>query len=246
MRKTMMVLASVAIAMVVLGGVAWAATIQCPAKTKCFGTNAADTLKGNKGKNLMYGKRGGDTLYGYKAPDYLSGGEGSDKLYSGPGGYRGSGSIHWDKALGGPGSDSLYGGEGFDDMSGGIGSDKVYGGAGRNVVIGGPAFCTAPLNYSKSCPTPPEFDSSDDYIHGGPGSDHLGPGWVSGGVDHLYGEDGNDTFDVNQRDHQWPTAVTKEIVDCGPGDDWVYYDEGVDVVNSNCEVLKDNYGNPGT
>jgi hypothetical protein len=38
MRKTILVLASVALAMVVLGGVAWAATIQCRANTKCFGT----------------------------------------------------------------------------------------------------------------------------------------------------------------------------------------------------------------
>jgi hypothetical protein len=32
-------------------------------------------------------------------------------------------------------------------------------------------------------------------------------------------------------------------VDCGPGTDTVYYDEGVDDVNNNCEYLKDNYGN---
>jgi Ca2+-binding RTX toxin-like protein len=199
-------------------------------------------MKGTRKKDLMNGKAGGDTLYGNKAVDFLSGGEGSDKLYSGPGG----GYPDRERGLGGPGSDSLYGSGGRDQVSDGTGSDKVYGGTEIDSVSGGPAFCTAPLDYSSDCPIPSEFDSSDDYIYGGPGHDTLSPGWVSGGVDHLYGEDGTDHINANQEADIFPGPVTKEIVDCGPGDDWVVYDQGVDVVMNNCEHLNDNYGNPGT
>jgi Ca2+-binding RTX toxin-like protein len=200
-------------------------------------------MKGTRDKDFINGKPGDDTLYGRKGPDFLSGGEGSDKLYSGPGGYNAGwrhGGIHWDDALGGPGSDSLYGSGGRDHLSGGTGSDKVYGGTDGDSLSGGPAFRSAPLIYS---PPPPELDSSDDYIYGGPGGDGLDPGWVSGGVDHLYGEDGDYRFYVNQLYRSGDPTVTKEIVDCGSGDDSVYYDEGVNDVNNNCEYLHTNYGN---
>jgi Ca2+-binding RTX toxin-like protein len=118
---------------------------------------------------------------------------------------------------------------------GGPGSDQVYGGTERDFVIGGPSG-----SYPQA---PQELDSSDDYLYGGPGDDTFWPGWVSGGVDHLYGEDGNDSFHANQEEYDFRLTAIKEIVDCGPGDDTVYYDPGVDVVMANCEHLKDNYGN---
>jgi hypothetical protein len=65
MRTTILVVAAVAVAMVVLGGVAWAATIRCPNATTplgnpfCEGTNEPDTMHGTAQGDRMYGKAGG-------------------------------------------------------------------------------------------------------------------------------------------------------------------------------------------
>src|SRR5215208_3825877 len=95
MRKTVLVLAFVALAMVVADGVAWAATIQCPnfrsslGSIYCVGTKKADRMIGTSKSDEMYGKRGPDTMYGLDSPsddhDYMEGGDGPDKLYGGHG-----------------------------------------------------------------------------------------------------------------------------------------------------------------
>jgi hypothetical protein len=82
--------------------------------------------------------------------------------------------------------------------------------------------------------------ASTDYVHGGSDDDSLEGGFEQGGVDRLYGEKGDDGLDVAQRrvflfNHDAPIEVTKEIVDCGPGNDSVHFDKGVDVVKANCE-----------
>jgi Ca2+-binding RTX toxin-like protein len=232
MRKTVLLVASVALAMVVAGGVAWAATISCGGNwERCNGTNQADTMKGNGGNNLMYGKGRADTMYGYGAKDFLNGGTGSDKLYPGKG-------IH-NRALGGPGADTLYGGIDHDILNGGLGADKLYGGTkidqlntGVGIRCGGDCTVTTPR--------PATLDSSDDVAYGGGDHDFFSVGWSEGGVDRFYGEGGGDYFAANQSD-MGPGPVTKEIVDCGPGTDEVVYDPGVDVVNNNCERLRTGY-----
>jgi Ca2+-binding RTX toxin-like protein len=227
MRKAVLLLASVALAMLVAGGVAWAATISCAGGYKtCYGTNQADTMKGNGGHNLMFGKGGGDTLRGYGAKDYLNGGTGADKLYAG--------SCRTNSVFGGPGADNLYGGIDPDRMYGGLGSDKLYGGPKSDALVTGPPA-------DRGCHS--ELDSSEDVAYGGSGNDRFILTCARTGVDHLHGEDGNDYFTVNQRDAWWlGSPVTKEIVDCGPGpNDVVIYDEDVDVVMDNCETLHTAY-----
>jgi Ca2+-binding RTX toxin-like protein len=85
MRKTILLLASVALAMIVAGGVAWAATIQCPklAKDWCYGTEEADTIRGTGENDRISAEGGGDTIYSYGGWDRLEGGAGSDRLYGG-------------------------------------------------------------------------------------------------------------------------------------------------------------------
>jgi hypothetical protein len=93
MRKTILVVASVALAMVVLGGVAWAANIQCPnggtdpgtSFRICNGTDQDDTMRGTGGNDLMYGFQGNDTLYGYGERDIIYGDTGRDTAYGGGG-----------------------------------------------------------------------------------------------------------------------------------------------------------------
>jgi hypothetical protein len=65
-----------------------------------------------------------------------------------------------------------------------------------------------------SIPTP-THDTSDDYVHGGSGADHIVGGLAQGGVDRPHGEGANDFIDANQRDITNPVQVTKEIIDCG-------------------------------
>jgi len=195
MRKTILVLASVALAMLVAGGVAFAATIgPCPGYwiisnggdlgEWCWGTPEADTINAGPLPNHILALAGNDTVYagGDDGPqgDYVEGGVGSDRIY------------------GGPGSDALYpGGDRFD-----------------------------------------RTDSSDDYVHGGRGTDFIRGGYAQGGVDRIYGERANDTIKAAQRQPQ-PTPVTKEIIDCGAGNnDVVNFDRGVDVVRANCEVKR--------
>jgi Ca2+-binding RTX toxin-like protein len=101
MRKTMLVEASLSIAMLVAGGVAWAATIRCPnwlpnAKT-CYGTEKADTMYGTQQDDFMFGRGGPDKLYFFR--------NGGDGVYEG--------------GQGGPGSDKLFGGKGKDNLWGG-------------------------------------------------------------------------------------------------------------------------------
>jgi Ca2+-binding RTX toxin-like protein len=167
MRKTMLVLASVALAVLVLGGVAWAATIQCRAIGTCWGTPKADTMKGNYKHNEMEGKAGGDTMYGRAGFDIILGDRGNDKMYGGPGG---------DVMRGERGVDRIYGGDGDDDLQATIshgregiigdndyGDDYLHGGRGHDLLGG----------------------TSDDDSN-----------YVQRGVDRFYGDEGNDDIRV--------------------------------------------------
>lgn len=81
--------------------------------------------------------------------------------------------------------------------------------------------------------------SGDDVIAGGPGRDELhggnGRDWLDGakGRDVLFGGPGPDRLDAadNQRDGR---------IDCGPGDDRVQIDAGLDPRPRHCEVVRDS------
>ena len=130
-----------------------------------------------------------------------------------------TGSELADYMLGMGGADTMHGNGGSDFLKGDDGSDHIYGDAGNDVFLIGGAN-----------------DASDDYVHGGSGADHLYGGFAPGGVDRVYGEGANDTIDASQR-HNFFGPVTKEIIDCGAGaSDEVYFDKGLDVVATNCEI----------
>ena len=137
MRKTILLLASVALAMLVAGGVAWAATIQCPnAGTNqfghplCYGTKTADTMRGTNLHDEMYGRAGADTIYGRSSADSMRGGPGSDKMYGGGGKDRLFGQEGVDRVYGQEGSDSIFL-QGFDDRS----NDYLYGGRDNDGIV---------------------------------------------------------------------------------------------------------------
>lgn len=95
-----------AAALVIAGGVALAANINCEAGTTCLGTEKADTMTGTNQADDMSGLGGGDTMRGRDGGDMISGGDGNDEVYAGSGN---------DPSIeGGTGDDSLTGANGDD------------------------------------------------------------------------------------------------------------------------------------
>ena len=174
MKRTFLLLAVMALALVVASGVALARTIDCPnvpGTNQCNGTENADTLNGSNVADYIDGKGGNDLVKGKGGND--------------------------------------------NQLKGGVGKDRVYGGTGNDVMWGGD-------------------DKADDILYGGRGGDYIYGGWYKrGGVDRIFGERGNDTVDAYQSDGgTYPEA--RDIIDCGPGTDTVYFKKDTDQIK-NCE-----------
>jgi hypothetical protein len=97
MRRVALMLAAMGAALLVAGGVALAAQVNC-SSDPCFGTpeadhidgtNEAEVIKALAGKDDIDGLDGADTLYGGRNSDGrnsgIAGGNGSDTSYGGPG-----------------------------------------------------------------------------------------------------------------------------------------------------------------
>lgn len=154
---------------------------------------------------------------GTKRPDTLNGSPGADSMHGRAGG------------------DALRGNGGSDEMEGGLGADKVLGGTGGDGVVWGgeQKGSSVPFTYP---------EKSGDRTAGGPGPDRVYGGFGQGGVDLVFGNGANDTIIVAQRGFtKGKVKVTKEVVDCGTGEDTVYRDKGVDVIARNCEHMKGGF-----
>ncbi len=214
MRRTVLLLAAMALTVVVASGVALAVTK--------IGTDGPDTLQGTNEHDTLLGKGGNDVLFAWGGKDILLGGEGKDwvlggndrrafggdkKLMGGPGN-----DGHW----GGLGSDIVLGGSGNDFVAGDLGSDRaVAGGEGRDHVDGG---------------------RGADRMSGGNGSDFLVEGPLDeGSRDTLSAGAGND---IIATDH---VPATKDLVSCGSGFDRAIADRK-DVVASDCERVRVVHG----
>lgn len=97
MRRTALLLTAIALALVVVSGVALAVSQT--------GTNQANTLTGTTADDKLAGGGGLDTLRGLQGDDELYGDHGADTL------------------KGGGGDDLLEGGRGPDTLEGGLGAD---------------------------------------------------------------------------------------------------------------------------
>ena len=97
------------------------------------GGAARDTLYGNNGNDILNGGADGDTLYGNNGNDILNGGADGDTLYGNNGNDKLFGSIGNDNLFGNAGNDHLVGGNGNDRLIGGIGNDILNGGDGNDV-----------------------------------------------------------------------------------------------------------------
>ncbi|MDQ5828166.1 MAG: hypothetical protein M3441_29010 [Chloroflexota bacterium] len=120
MRRVVLVLAAMALALLLASGVALA--------VNKVGTNGPDTLRGTNGDDNLLGKGGNDELYSLNGRDNLLGGPGKDFVWGGKRErFRLSG-----------GNKNLQGGPGNDVVIGGRGSDNVLGDAGNDFAADGP------------------------------------------------------------------------------------------------------------
>jgi Ca2+-binding RTX toxin-like protein len=165
MRRTMVLLATTALTLLVASGVALAVTrIGTDSRDTLRGTNRADTLIGKGGNDTLYAKRGHDNLLGSPGKDIVWGGKaccgGSLSDYSG-------------------GEKNLLGGDGNDVVVGGKGSDNILGGDGNDFLASGPPGESSANRLSAG-------DGNDVILVRQPGvKDIVGCG---GGFDRVFGE----------------------------------------------------------
>ena len=123
MRRVVLVLVAMALALLLASGVAWA--------VNKIGTDGPDTLRGTNGDDNLIGKGGNDRLFGLHGRDTLLGGPGKDLVDTHP-----TGSRTGDKnLLGGPGNDIVFGGWGSDKVVGEEGNDLLPDGPVRDVAL---------------------------------------------------------------------------------------------------------------
>jgi hypothetical protein len=85
MRKTLLLLTTMALALLVAGGVALAATITCQVGVVCNGTPDADTITGTTSNNTINGLEGNDIIKARDGSDKIDGGPNNDTMNGGPG-----------------------------------------------------------------------------------------------------------------------------------------------------------------
>jgi len=86
MKRAILVLAAMAVALGLASGIALAATIVGTDKAETLiGTRYADYIRADGGADEVRGLRGPDELYGNRGRDKIIGGRGEDRLYGGRG-----------------------------------------------------------------------------------------------------------------------------------------------------------------
>jgi Ca2+-binding RTX toxin-like protein len=126
-RRTVLLLAAMAMALSVSAGVALAVGDSGPGVTKtcrtpCKGTANPDTLKGTKASNHIEGLGANESA---TEGDLIQGFAGNDVLHGDAGG---------DRIEGGNDNDSIFGDTGEDLLIGGSGNDHINGGSGGDII----------------------------------------------------------------------------------------------------------------
>jgi Ca2+-binding RTX toxin-like protein len=117
MRRTILLLATLSLTVLLASGVALAVTR--------IGTDGPDTLRGTNRADNLLGLGGNDDLFALAGNDNLQGGPGRDNVLGG--------SEFFTYAFGG--DKNLVGGPGNDLVSGGSGSDNIAGEEGNDYLV---------------------------------------------------------------------------------------------------------------
>jgi len=123
-RRLILLMAAMAAAVLVVGGVAYALSVQCggegdqdPDPIGCAGTAQDDTINGTEIGEVIDARGGDDTVHGRGGADGIQGRGGVDDL------------------TGDEGDDGLFGEGRGDTLSGGGGSNQYHGGSGPDTII---------------------------------------------------------------------------------------------------------------
>src|SRR5215213_8329406 len=122
MRRTIMLLATMALTLLVASGVALAVTK--------IGGPGPDHLRGTNGDDILIGRGGNDVLNSLAGHDELLGGRGKDVVVGGK--------SCCDESDFSGGNKNLLGGPGNDAVVGGLGADNIVGKGGNDLVSDGP------------------------------------------------------------------------------------------------------------
>jgi Ca2+-binding RTX toxin-like protein len=127
MKRTMLLLATMAFAVLLVGGVALAAkpssSITCTGDD-CFGTQRGETITGTDTTDYIYAYGGADKIDGNEGVDYLDGGTGNDTIDARD---NTSPTFSFEVIGGGDGNDTIYA---DDDVI-----DHIFCGAGKKDVV---------------------------------------------------------------------------------------------------------------
>jgi Ca2+-binding RTX toxin-like protein len=85
MRKTLLLLTTMALALLLAAGVALAATVTCQVGVACNGTSSGDTITGTTSNDTIKGLGGNDTIRALEGIDKINGGPNNDTMNGGPG-----------------------------------------------------------------------------------------------------------------------------------------------------------------
>ena len=159
MRRTILMVVTIALTLLVASGVALAVTR--------IGTNGPDTLRGTNGDDNLVGLGGNDRIFGgLRGNDNLVGGPGDDLVIGGTVAYRRGG-----------GDRTVVGGPGNDLLAGGRGSDNVVGDAGNDYLSDGPSSDSSVDKLSggdgTDVATPINQPASKDIVSCGAGKDWV-------------------------------------------------------------------------
>src|SRR5829696_8069802 len=164
MRRTLLSLTTMVVALLLACGVALAANITCPGGP-CTGTDENDRITGSQLDDQIQALAGRDVVTARARDDFVDGGRNRDDIFGGPGGDALLGGWGPDDIDGGPsttsivikfscaiseeaftdGTQHLWGGhfgfslaeaDGNDDLDGGRDNDLLAGGGGRNDLSG--------------------------------------------------------------------------------------------------------------
>ena len=127
MRRTILLLATMALTVLIAGGVALA--------VNKIGTQGRDFLQGTDGADHLVGKGENDRIFSLAGKDNLIGGPGKDWVWGGS-----RRSLHGDLPVhytSSGGEKHLVGGSGNDVLWGGKGSDNAVGNSGNDLLVGG-------------------------------------------------------------------------------------------------------------
>lgn len=193
MRKSAVLLATMALTVLLASGVALAATFRgTDGNDTIVGTEKADQIFGLGGKDDLEGRGGGDVIHAGPGIDRGSGEDGNDTIYLGPG--------NDGEAL--PPNCSPSGvcfGSNRGDYAGGLGKDVMYGGAGDDEMVGDRVVASF---YS-------DFSGGADIMYGEGGNDFMDG---DAGSNTLYGGAGRDILATTNNEYS-------EVWYGGTGDD---------------------------